>query len=52
MSLNNIHRVIAKLEANGYAEIVGRQSYAETGRPRRLIRLNLGFVPPTSDNQG
>ena len=45
MSLNNIHRVIVKLEAKGYAEVVGRQSYAETGRPRRLIRLNLGFVP-------
>ena len=45
MSLNNIHRVIVKLETKGYAEIVGRQSYAETGRPRRLIRLNLGFVP-------
>ena len=50
MSLNNIHRVIVKLEAKGYAEVVGRQSYAETGRPRRLIRLNLGFVPLSGGN--
>ncbi|MBE6961366.1 MAG: hypothetical protein E7445_02820 [Ruminococcaceae bacterium] len=46
MSLNNIHRILVRLEAGGYAAVVGRQSHADTGRPRRLFRLNLGFVPP------
>lgn len=46
MSLNNIHRILVRLEAGGYAAVVGRQSHAGTGRPRRLFRLNLGFVPP------
>ena len=45
MSLNNIHRIIVKLEAKGYAEIVGHQPSAEAGRPRRLIRFHFGFVP-------
>lgn len=43
MSLNNIHRVITKLEDTGYVEIVGKQSRTKHGRPRRLIKFN--FIP-------
>lgn len=45
LSLNNIHRVVSKLEETGYVEFVGKQSCAEHGRPRRLIKFNLAFVP-------
>ena len=50
MSLNNIHRILVRLESHGYAAVVGQQSHAGTGRPRRLFRLNLGFVPQGADN--
>ena len=50
MSLNSIHRIIVKLEAKGYVEIVGHESRTEAGRPRRLIRFHLGFMP--SDKKG
>lgn len=49
LSLNNIHRIVARLEEKRYAEIIGEKSYARTGRPRRLIRFNFGLA--MLDNQ-
>ena len=41
MSLNNVHRIIAKLEESGYAEIVGNRSSGGHGRPNRLIHFTF-----------
>ena len=41
MSLNNIHRIIAKLEESGCAEYVGTRSSGGHGRPNRLIQFTF-----------
>ena len=42
MTVNNMNRIIVKLEKAGYAEIAGSRSFSDRGRPRRLIRLRFG----------
>lgn len=44
MTVNNMNRVIGKLEQKGYAEVVGKRPNSGAGRPKRLIRLKLGPV--------
>lgn len=41
LSVTNMNRIIAKLEAGGYIRVIGNQPLAGAGRPRRLIRLNI-----------
>ena len=43
LSVNQMNRILTKLEAGGYAKIVGSQAHSSTGRPRRLIRLDFGL---------
>ena len=43
LSVNQMNRIVAKLEAGGYAKIVGSRAQAATGRPRRLISLQFGI---------
>lgn len=42
VSISRMNRILTKLEAAGYVSVVGSQAYADTGRPRRLIRLLFG----------
>lgn len=44
VSVNNMNRTINKLLAKGYMEIEGNRSYADTGRPRRLLRIKFGIL--------
>ena len=44
MTVNNMNRIIGKLEQKGYAEVVGKRPRSGAGRPKRLIRLKLGLV--------
>lgn len=39
MSLCNMNRLIAKLEKNGYARIIGKQPASPRGRPSRLVQI-------------
>lgn len=41
MTVNNMNRIIGKLEQKGYAEVVGKRPNPGAGRPKRLIRLKL-----------
>lgn len=41
MTVNNVNRVVVKLEAAGYAEYAGVLPRNGAGRPKRLIRLKL-----------
>ena len=43
LSINNINRILVKLEDAKAVEIVGMRSFASTGRPRRVFRLNFGI---------
>ena len=43
LSANQMNRILTRLEAGGYAKIVGSQAHSSTGRPRRLIRLDFGI---------
>lgn len=41
LPLNRINRLISKLESSGYAKIVGKKPLSGSGRPSRLIQINL-----------
>jgi len=41
LPLNRINRLITKLEGAGYAKIVGKKPLSGSGRPSRLIQINL-----------
>ena len=45
MTVNNVNRVVVKLEAKGYAEYVGILPRNGAGRPKRLIRIKLAASP-------
>jgi len=42
MTVSNMNRIVTKLEAKGYAQVVGSRPHSGAGRPSRLIRLRLG----------
>ena len=41
LPLNRINRLITKLESAGYAKIVGKKPLSGSGRPSRLLQINL-----------
>lgn len=41
MPLNRINRIISRLESGGYAKIVGKKPLSGSGRPSRLLQINL-----------
>ncbi|NLN84397.1 MAG: hypothetical protein GX138_08650 [Firmicutes bacterium] len=44
LPLNQVNRLITKLESSGYAKVVGKKPLSGSGRPSRLLEFNLKKV--------
>jgi DNA-binding MarR family transcriptional regulator len=42
VTTRTMNRIIEKFEANGYCKIIGKRVIGNSGRPSRIIQLNLG----------
>ena len=41
LPLNRVNRLITKLESSGYARVIGKKPLNGSGRPSRLVQINL-----------